>query len=60
VVRLSISKELVEGSPAVEDGELDRRAVAAHYGLAEGEDAPETEGEGERRQIIPSDPHDER
>ncbi len=53
VVRLSISKELVEQSPAVEDGDLDRRAVAAHYGLAEGEDAPETEGEGELR---PDDP----
>ena len=99
VVRLTISKELVAQSPAVDDDELDHRAVAAHYGLAEGEAAPETEGEGELRpddpawsaeyeqvrsgaepaperrariregeseagprgrQIIPSDPHDER
>jgi hypothetical protein len=52
-VRLTISKELVEGSPAVDDDELDRHAVAAHYGLAEGVVAPETEGEGELR---PDDP----
>jgi hypothetical protein len=49
VVRLSISKGLVEESPALHDGELDRRGVAAHYGLAEGSDAPETEGAGELR-----------
>jgi hypothetical protein len=53
VVRLSVSKELVVESPAVEDGELDHRAVAAHFGLAEGSEAPETEGDGELR---PDDP----
>jgi hypothetical protein len=53
VVRLTISKEIVEDSPAVNDGELDHRAVAAHYGLAEGSAAPETEGYGELR---PDDP----
>jgi hypothetical protein len=54
VVRLSLSKELVEDSPAVkDDDELDYRAVAAHYGLAEGEEAPETEGYGDLR---PDDP----
>jgi hypothetical protein len=53
VVRLTISKELVADSPSVEDGELDRRAVAAHYGLAEGDVAPETAGYGELR---PDDP----
>ena len=37
VVRLTVSKELVEDSPTVKEGEeLDRKAAAAHYGLAEG------------------------
>jgi hypothetical protein len=53
VVRLSLSRELVEESPALEDGEVDHRAVAAHYGLAEGSEAPETEGYGDVR---PDDP----
>jgi hypothetical protein len=53
VVRLTVSKELVGDSPAVHDGELDRGAVAEHYGLAEGEAAPATEGYGE---LEPDDP----
>lgn len=53
VVRLSVSKELVEDSPAVGDDGLDRKAVARHFGLAEGYEAPETEGYGELR---PDDP----
>jgi hypothetical protein len=53
LVRLSLSKELVEESPALKDGDLDHRAVAAHYGLAEGTEAPETEGYGDVR---PDDP----
>jgi hypothetical protein len=53
VVRLSVSKQLVEDSPEVENGEIDRRAIAEHYGLAEAEPAPETLGEGELR---PDDP----
>jgi hypothetical protein len=53
LVRLTVSKELVDESPAVKDGDLDRRAVAAHYGLAEGEVAPETQGYGDLR---PDDP----
>jgi hypothetical protein len=53
VVRLSVSKEIVERSPEVEDDELDRRAVAEHYGLAEGYEAPETQGYGE---LTPDDP----
>jgi hypothetical protein len=47
VVRLSVSKELVEGSPTVEDDSVDRDAVAEHYGLAESVPAPETEGYGD-------------
>ena len=53
VVRLTVSKELVEDSPTFKDGELDRQAAAAHYGLAEGYDAPETKGYGE---LTPDDP----
>jgi hypothetical protein len=53
VVRLSVSKELVEDSPPVGDDGLDRKAVAEHYGLAEGYDAPETDGDGDLR---PDDP----
>jgi len=53
VVRLTVSKGLVRDSPGLRDGELDRRAVAEYYGLAEGEVAPETEGYGELR---PDDP----
>ena len=45
-VRLTVSKELVENSPKVED-EFDAHAVAEHYGLASGYEAPETLGEGE-------------
>jgi hypothetical protein len=33
VVRLSVSKEVVEESPKLENGDLDRQAVAVHYGL---------------------------
>ncbi|HZE28915.1 MAG TPA: hypothetical protein VE055_02380, partial [Gaiellaceae bacterium] len=52
VVRLSVSKGLVEDSPLVKD-EIDRKAIAAHYGLAEGYDDPETKGYGE---LTPDDP----
>ena len=53
VVRLTITSELLEASPKVEDGSVDERAVAQHYGLAAGEPAPETQGYGE---LTPSDP----
>jgi hypothetical protein len=53
VVRLTISKEIVEESPKLNGGEPDERAVAMHYGLAEGEPAPETEGYGD---LLPDDP----
>lgn len=53
VVRLSVSKELVVGSPAIDEDGIDRRAIAAYYGLAEGYDAPETKGYGE---VTPDDP----
>ena len=53
VVRLTISKELVDSSPALKDHEVDRKAVMEHYGLAEGYEAPGTEGLGE---LTPDDP----
>jgi hypothetical protein len=53
VVRLSLAKELVESSPKVEDGNVDRHAVMEHYGLAEGDEAPATKGYGE---LTPDDP----
>jgi hypothetical protein len=53
VVRLSVSQELVDASPKVDNGEVDQRAVAEHFGLAAGDPAPETEGYGE---MLPDDP----
>jgi len=53
VVRLTVSKELVEESPKLDDGHLDEQAVAEHYGLAEGYADPETLGDGE---LLPDDP----
>jgi hypothetical protein len=53
VVRLTVSEELVDNSPKLEDDEVDERAVAEHYGLAAGDPAPETQGYGELR---PDDP----
>jgi hypothetical protein len=52
-VRLSVSSELVQASPKVDEGNVDQRAVAQHYGLAAGEPAPETQGYGE---LTPDDP----
>jgi hypothetical protein len=53
IVRASVSKGVVQSSPKVEDGDVDERAVAEHYGLAAGHDAPPTEGAGE---TLPDDP----
>src|SRR4029453_16141281 len=36
VVRLTISKELVDNSPALQDHDVDRNAVMEQYGRAEG------------------------
>ena len=52
-VRLSVSKEIIEGSPKIDNGSVDADAVAAHYGLAGGTPAPETEGYGD---LLPDDP----
>lgn len=52
-VRLSVSKEIVESSPKLENGSIDTQAVAEHFGLAQGTAAPDTEGYGE---TLPDDP----
>jgi hypothetical protein len=52
VVRTTLSKQLVYDSPKV-NGEVDRGAIAEHYGLAEGfTDAP-TRGQDD---LLPDDP----
>lgn len=53
VVRLTVSKEIVCEAPKVNGDGYDEQAVAAHYGLASGYEAPETEGYGE---VLPDDP----
>jgi hypothetical protein len=53
VVRASVPKHVLESSPKVEDGRVDERAVAEHYGLASGFEAPPTEGEGD---VVSDDP----
>jgi len=35
VVRLSVSKPVIEQAPEVKDGEFDREAIAIHYGLVD-------------------------
>ena len=47
VVRATVPREIIEDSPKIaDDGDVDERAVAAYYGLAEGEDEPPSEGYG--------------
>jgi hypothetical protein len=53
VIRLTVSKAIVEDAPEVENGRFDERAVAEHYGLAAGVESPETLGHGE---VTGSDP----
>ena len=53
VVRLSVPKQIVEDSPKLDGDSFDDTAIAQHYGLAEGEAAPETEGYGD---VLPDDP----
>ena len=35
IVRLSVSKQVVDDSPQLENGDVDRQAVALHYGLVQ-------------------------
>lgn len=51
--RTTLSKQLIHESPKLHNGDLDRQAVAEHYGLAEGYEDPITRGEGD---LLPDDP----
>jgi len=55
IVRTTVSKAILEDAPKVEaDGsDLDEAEVARYYGLAAGDPAPETQGDGAMR---PDDP----
>lgn len=52
VVRTTLSRNLIETAPEVE-GQVDERAAARHFGLAAGDDDPETLGYGD---LAPDDP----
>ena len=52
VVHTTLSKALIHGSPKV-NGDIDRQAIAEHYGLAEGFTDPPTRGQGD---LLPDDP----
>lgn len=54
VVRTTISKQIFAESPKIgDDGDVDEEEIARYYGLAAGEENPETQGYGE---VIPDDP----
>jgi hypothetical protein len=46
VVRTTLSKQLIEDSPEVDDDGVDEQQIAAYYGLAGGYDQPDTLGSG--------------
>ena len=46
-VRLSVSKDVFEEGPELDDDQVDYRATASYYGLAGGEEAPDTRGYGD-------------
>jgi hypothetical protein len=46
IVRLTVSRGILESAPELEAGTLDERAAAEHYGLAGGYEQPETLGYG--------------
>jgi hypothetical protein len=53
VVRITVTRDLVTDSPKVSKDDFDELAVARHYGLAEGDPAPETAGMGD---LVADDP----
>ena len=53
VVRLTVSKEVFEEGPKIEDGEINRQQVAQYYGLADAQETPDTQGYGD---VVPGDP----
>lgn len=53
VVRATVSKDVLESAPEVGDDGVDEQAVSDHYGLASGDAAPGTLGDGA---LNPDDP----
>ena len=53
VVRLSISKRVLEEGPTVDGDELDNETLARYYGLSEETAAPDTQGYGD---VVGADP----
>ena len=53
VVRATVSKDVLESAPEVGDDGVDAEAVSTHYGLAAGDPAPGTLGDGA---LNPDDP----
>jgi len=46
VVHTTLSKSVIEDSPEVGEGDVDEEQIARYYGLASGDEAPETLGYG--------------
>jgi hypothetical protein len=59
-VCVTISKNVIEDSPKIENGEPDPDEVARYYGLAGGFEAPETGVEGEMEPDDPAKVHGRR
>jgi len=53
IVRTTVSKDVLDSAPEVGDEGVDEQAVAEHYGLAYGDAAPGTLGDGS---LNPDDP----
>lgn len=53
IVRTTLARPLLESAPEIGDDGLDEREAARHFGLAAGEDAPDTLGYGS---VTPDDP----
>ena len=47
IIRTTLSKDMIEGSPNIDDGDVDETQIAIYYGLADAEEVPATEGYGE-------------
>jgi hypothetical protein len=53
-VRLTVSRQIVEQGPKIDDGDrVDEQEVADYYGIVESQDNPDTKGYGE---VVPGDP----
>jgi hypothetical protein len=53
-IRLSVSKQVFEDAPAMDDDQLDTTAAAEYYGLASASTAPDTQGYGDVTSVDPA------